>query len=352
MRSTRRVRSSIRCRAHVRVAAWRTVTRTIALPLLLALAAYGCERLQHAIEEKTDEVAEHDSEADHDDHEEGAGLLDEEKLARKLDLYAACIDRSRARIAASWTRYADDIDPETGLRRRKSGQPFVYTIGKELDPCHEADERGRKLSPALPEIESAMTAYLEASERYADLTRILHAYYEAEAYDDDEWAQGKELAPELAAAYETWSGAAQQLVDAVSGRRDEVAADMLVLIEAREGKGLRWHAKNLSIAAKTFRKCVERPDWTPQGCQKAFDALREAHDGFRATHDDRLADAKKVFWMLAYQTTADEYMEEAASLMGGFAKAKPKARLDAVDSLTRIHDDLASDHANLKFDFP
>jgi hypothetical protein len=317
---------------------------------LIAVAA-ACGRFSQGNEDMDLEDVVQVEQDVHEDAEDDA-LLDEEKLSRKLDLYAACLDRSQPRIRASWARYVDDIDLKTGLPKRKDTQPFVYAIDKELDPCLEAEDRGKKLSPPLPDIESTMTAYLEASTRFAALTRKLAAYYEAKAYEADEWSEGKALAPELARAHETWRTEAERLVTAVSTKRDEVEGDMLALIESREGKGLRWHARKLALEAKRFRTCVERTDWTPKECQTKFDALRNAHEAFRAVHDADSAAARKVFWMLAYQTTADEYVEEAATLMRTFAKLKPKTRTDAVDALVRIHDDLASDHANLKFDFP
>ena len=312
----------------------------------------ACERLQQTDADR-DDAGNDAALLEVPDEDESANLSEEERLSRKLALYIACIDRSRARIETSWARYVDDIDPESGTPRRKGdAQPFLQAIDKELHPCLEAQERGPKLAPALPEIEAAMSVYLETSTRFAEHTRILHHYYETKTYETDEWAQGKALAPEIASAHQAWMAAAKTLVSAVSDKRDEVEGAMLELIEAREGRSLRWHANHLTIEAKKLRTCLEQPDATAKSCEDELAALRGAHQAFRAHHDAHAAEAAKVFWMLAFETTADELVEEATNVMRALPKAKPKARQEAIDGLVRIHEDLASDHANLKFDFP
>lgn len=322
------------------------------LSCCLAVGLSGCEELQQVIEEKVQEGVQDASPKRDLGSAEDASLSDEEKLARKLDLYVVCIDRSLTRIRSSWERYTDDIDPDTGLPRAKSGKPFLYAIGTELEPCREAAEKGARMDPPLPDIERATAAYLESGRRFADLSRTLHAYYERGDYADDAWAEGKRIAPEFEAAHTRWSSAALELRRLVSAKQDEVDQRMLVLIEQREGRSLRWHANDMVIEAKKFVACVEPPEATAEDCEDAFRALKAAHDGFRAYHDAHESAAGKVFWMIAYQGTVDEYLAEAEELMPKLRKRKPRDRMAALQPLLRVHDDLVSDYNNLWFDFP
>jgi predicted transcriptional regulator len=256
------------------------------------------------------------------------------------------------RIRQSWSRYRDEIDPQTGLPRRKNARPFVYAVDNELAPCQEAVDRGNDLEPDLPEIEQAAVDYLDTGRAFAGHAATLHEYYDDETYAEDDWAKGKETAPEIASAYEAWDAAAQRLDALLSDQKDALDKQMLELVEQREGKSLRWHANKVVIVAREFSDCVSESDAAASACSEPFDALSTVAADFEDQVQKGPAEAKNVFWMSSYAGSVEEYHTAARELVEALREGKPKQREAALEQVQREHEDLVSDYDNLRFDFP
>lgn len=322
-----------------------------ALACALSCAPLACDRLEKAIQEKVHEEAlEEKAEAEKvlpppDD----GGHTDEEKIATKLNLYVECTNRSRDRIAEAWARYSERVDTATGVAKNRQ-TPHVVRVESELEPCRQAVDQGERLEPALPEIEAAAKEYYGRALAVAGLTQQLDDYYQAQGWKDDEWGKAKELAPEFQTAYDAWDAAATGLDTVVEAKKDDNDAKLLVLIETREGKNLRWHAQRVVLAAKAIARCVAAEGVKATECEDAHGAFTVAAEEFRTYHGAHGAEAEAVFWMSSFEGAVASYSSESTSFMRALAKGKAKAdeRQRAIDR----YNDLVNAANNLKFDMP
>jgi len=311
----------------------------------------GCDRLEQVIQEKVQEEVQ-------DELAEAAKTLppptggqetEEEKIAVKLNLYTECTNRSRDRIRESWERYSERVDPKTGVAKNKQ-TPHVVRIEGELEPCRQAVDQGPRLEPALPEIEAAMADYYGRGLEVAGYTQQLDDYYESQGWKTDAWEKAKTIAPSFQTAYDAWDAAAVALESAVEAKKDDNDAKLLVLIESREGKNLRWHAQRVVLAAKAIARCVAVEGTKAAACEEPSAAFATAATEFRAYHDAHAAEAEAVFWMSSFQGAVATYAAEAAALMKSMqdGKVKPEERQRAIDR----YNDLVNAANNLKFDMP
>jgi hypothetical protein len=327
------------------------MTARIPLCALFACWLCGCDRLEQAIQEKVHEEVQ-------DELAEAAKTLppptsgqetEEEKIAVELNLYTECTNRSRDRIRESWERYSDRVDPKTGVAKNKQ-TPHVLRIESELEPCRQAVDQGARLEPALPEIETAMKSYYDHALEVAGYTQQLDEYYEAQGWKTDAWEKGKTIAPSFQTAFETWDAAAVALETAVESKKDENDAKLLVLIESREGRNLRWHAQRVVLAAKAIARCVAVEGTKAAACEEPFSALETAATEFRSYHDAHATEAEAVFWMSSFQSAVATYATQVEAFMRSLkdGKVKPDERQEAIDR----YNDLVNAANNLKFDMP
>lgn len=335
------------------------------------LAAPGCDRLTALLEEKAQEVAEEMAPPEEPAPPAGPVLSEDQQLAAKLVLYTECQGRASRRIRQSWQRYQehvqDDGTPRTG-KGDEERKPFLYEIDGELTPCEEAVTKGATLPPPLPELEKTMATWLTHAKAFAATTVELDAYYEQEGYATDDWAKGKALAPGFLAAWQAWSEADDELTALVEARLDVVERALLVELEARKGKDIEWHARNVVLHAKELVRCVsaattaaareggepaprarpERGAKLELGCKLEHTALRAAATGFRASYEADREQADAVFWMSAFEASVTDFLAEADAVLGKPAKGGPTP--EQITKLVDEHDDLVSDANNLRFD--
>jgi hypothetical protein len=336
---------------------------------LALLAVAGCEGLTALLEEKAQEVAEDIVPPEGAPPPAGPVLSDDEQLAAKLALYVECRDRASRRIRQSWQRYEEHVE-EDGTPRTKAGKPFLYEIDGELTPCEEAVTKGPAMAPPQPEIEKTMAGWLEHAKAFATATAELDAYYEHEGYETDAWAKGKALAPGFLASWQAWSAADDELAALLEARMNVVGHALLAQLEARKGKDIEWHARNVVLHAADLMRCVNghpaeegaahahdakasaprsAPRGEPEaGCKPELAALENATTGFRAHYEANREQAEAVFWMSAFEAEVGEFLEQAEAVVGKPGKGGPAP--EQITELVDEHDDLVSDANNLRFD--
>ncbi|MEX1363083.1 MAG: DUF3829 domain-containing protein [Nannocystaceae bacterium] len=314
---------------------------------LLATAATGCNDLVQAIEDKAQEVTE-DLSAPEDAEDPAAPQpTADEQLATKLDLYVECTRRASPRIRDSWARFEERAEPD-GTPTKKNVIPFLYKIDSELNPCEDAAARGPTMEPELPRVDQAMADYLRYGKQLAKYTVQLDRYYEQRAFEDDEWALAKRVAPALAAAYEGWAEADTTLQTALERHQDLVDRNLLVAVQRREGHKTQWHCRNMVLAATDFVRCIRAEGAEAQGCEPAFEALEQAHDGFVRYDRDHPTESEQVFWMSAFRDSVSDYFTQSKALMDD----PPRGSLapDAIAGVVDEYEDLMNDSHNLRYE--
>lgn len=313
----------------------------------LVLALGGCERALSVLENKAQQVAQDLSTPTAVGAAHGRTLSEPERLDRKLTLYIECRARASDRIRDSWRRYDERIKDD-GTPRKRGTQPFLYKIDSELTPCEDAARKGPLAEPALPLIEQAMADYLEHARRFATLSVQLDTYYETQGYAQDDWARGKQLAPEFSAAYAAWSEAEARLQQQVAARKDEVDRTLLSVLEGRKGKDLQWHTRNVVLRARALTRCVDAPQATAEGCEAIHADLQAARAAWAQHDQEHPGAADRVFWLSSFRGSSERYFEQSDATMPALRKghATPEDR----QRLAQAFDALAADAKNLRFE--
>jgi hypothetical protein len=316
----------------------------------LAVAASGCGRVGEAIQNRVQ--AEFEARVLSDDaHMPGTlappDLGDQDRLADKLSLYHECLRRTRGHVVESYERWTQGIDLKTGGPKRNGARPLVYPVDGDLQPCRRATDEGPLREPSLPAIEAAMQQYLTALTAFAALAVTLDAYYGAEAFKEDAWVKGKELAPQFISAWVAW----EQARDGLSGELEEVrdGLDELRLAQAgaQEGPSMRWHCHRAMLAAKGFERCTRRDPLAAGMCDGAlttFDGRLAELEAYAEGHD---AEADRVFWWPSYDAALRDFAEDAHAATDLLRSKKFTGDLDA---LRDHHDEVRAAFDNLRFD--
>lgn len=137
--------------------------------------------------------------------------LAEQRQSDAVMTMDACLRRSRARLDHAWARLLVDLDRESGvlLRDRRDVQPWVPAVRGDLIACHDPDAlRDDGIAPSLL---APFTEYRALALTLADGFERLATYFDARAYESDDWALSRELVPQLADAHARWQAAADAL---------------------------------------------------------------------------------------------------------------------------------------------
>lgn len=318
----------------------------------VGVGACACDRVGQAIQDRVQAEVEarvHVSEAQMPGTLATPQLTEQDRLADKLALYHECLRRSRGRIVESYKRWAQGIDLKTGGAKRGGARPLVYPVQGELGPCRRATDEGPLRTPALPAIEAAMAEYHAAATTFAELATTLDEYYGAEAFKQDAWARGKELAPGFIAAWTRWEGAAEALAGELERVRDGLDELRLAQAGSQEGPSMRWHCHRTMLAAKGFERCTRRDPLGAGDCDAAlatFDGRLAELRGWAEAHD---ADADRTFWWPSFDAALGDFAEDAHATVTALRGKKFTGDLDA---LRDHHDEARAAFDNLRFDLP
>jgi hypothetical protein len=172
-------------------------------------------------------------------------------LEQKLDAYIECGNRFDAQVYSSRNIYLYEVDPKKGPGARS--EPSLHEVTGTAE-CVDAIVKVKALKPAQPELEQAADAYAVALTKVEAVTRLGHDYYEQKDYQDDKMAKGKELHPQLMAAYDEFAEAEHRFSALVTAKNEAVQERTLARVEKAEGRSA--HALRIRLMM-TARKMVD-----------------------------------------------------------------------------------------------
>jgi len=178
----------------------------------------------------------------------------------KMNTYVEFLNQT-LRASESLQRYDSWVDMKkgpTGKERIIYGMYSLYDVrelaGKALASAQE--------EPKLPELDAAMTAYVETYQQLAPVIERANKYYERQDYKSDKMADGKAFHKDIAALSPVYEER-RKTVDAAM-RTEKVKLDRasLLALEKAEGKKSRWHVRNVMFRAEAVMDVMptnERP---------------------------------------------------------------------------------------------
>ena len=333
--------------------------------LTCLLLGAGCDEFQAAVEEAVaDEPAPVIPPAPETEAEDAVQRSAEEIEAAKVALYAECWLRTAGKVAASEAKWTETVD-EDGTPKKRKVPPVLDAIDVHDGPCLRVDEAGPGREPALPELEGALATYVDALRQVGLHSTALATYYDTEAYDEDEWARGKALAPKLRGAFGRFESAQRALHAQVQQRQvalDEALRDQAA---ARDGEGLEFQIRSATIAGRDWIACMRKAAGSSEepaaqrealvACDPALTALVAASAGLDAQRRDDPERAEAIFWLTAYAHAVQQLRAAAEALHAGppepegrKRKSKKEPPLDPSRSEAAWHA-VALDYAQLRF---
>ncbi len=252
-------------------------------------------------------------------------------VIRKLNAYVELLNRT-LRASDSLTRYASWVNMKagpTGRERIIYGLYSLYDVRGESAKALAATTQ----DPAMPELDASIRTYLAAYDALAPTIDKAEKYYERQDYKDDKMAEGRAMHAVLASAGPAFL-AERSKVDALLARAKAASDEAeLGLIDKREGRKARWHARNVMVRVRPVLDLLPN-DARPVVDMAAFDAAVARYAGAVRDMDDYASANPGSF--SSFESQPRSLLGKLRDFRDKLARAKGDARRGGGSDLTWI----------------
>lgn len=276
----------------------------------------------------------------------------DKSLRDKLNAYVACLNRTKPRTLQSRERYLSWVDETAGPNCKERYISYgLYTLYADgIQKCQQAVELGAASPPSLPKLQEAATQLTAAFVELVPLTQKVSDYYEQEDYKDDQCAKGKEMHPQLMAAFQRFIAADAAVTAELTPLQREMDLKELALLN-QEGKQLQYLSKKFLVTSESLLSQVPKqapPSWGGEGYVQQYALVEtdyQALQDYLVAHPD---EADKAFWFSAFSSSVKDFYTQAKFLKRDLASGK-KAGPNELNSLIEKYNRMVSDGNNLRF---
>lgn len=172
--------------------------------------------------------------------------------SEKMNAYIECYNRVGDRALSSIQRYASWIkDIKAGPTGKEQNVYGLYTLNDSaVSDCNKNITAALAQAPALPELDAAAKAYLDALLPLNERINEADTYYSRENYKDDAFAKGKQMHGPLLAAMDSFRQASRTFSDALEVENTKRQQAQLKEVEASEGRKLTYWRLLTMLQAK------------------------------------------------------------------------------------------------------
>lgn len=252
----------------------------------------------------------------------------------KFDAYVGYMNRS-LRSVDSLARYRSWVD----MRRGPTGRErIVYGLYAPYDLTDEraAAEAALAAPPSLPDLDDAVRAYVAASDALSPVLVKADGYYGRGDYKLDGMAGGKAMHGDIAALGGAFLAARDRLEGVM--RTEKLALDRIRLatIEAREGRGARWHVADVMMTGKVALDALDAKPGARVDLA-AFDAAMAGFGEAVKAMDDYAAGHRDAFG--AFGSFPDGLLSHLREVQGRLKRSRGDLRRAAGLDMTFIQSD-------------
>lgn len=311
----------------------RRLSWSVVCVLALALAGpTGCKKLAKKFANKVadkvnKEVESSGASSDKDDDDDDKPKVAEDptrELSRKLNGYITkCVNSFSSRATSSMKRYYSWCNKAKGPTGKERVVYGLYTLSSDPKKCADAVKKHNDMSPKIPDLEQAGTAYAAAVTALVPLLKEADGYYDQKDYKDDKMAKGKQMHPKLVAAFDAYIKANKALYAALEVQQNKLDVASLAVVEKREGKKMLWHVKyTVMLAKRLLNKNGYPKKIDVEGYKKVLDEYAAAVKAMTSYADDHKAD-KKVSKSSSYRNQTKNFLKATKEL---FRRARDKKK--------------------------
>lgn len=198
----------------------------------------------------------------------------------KINAYVACYNGITRSVNTSTERYFEWVtNLKTGPTGKEKYIRGILAIDKyAVSTCTSEVPAALALSPILNPIDSYAQPFMDSIVTLSDLSTQLQRYYDQKNYEDDNFAKGKKLHPELMAAYVEYTKYSNLLSDSIQEYNDLQSKQLLIKIEKKEGKSLNYYSLAIITEAKSINKMLENDEFHAEEILNATEKLQTMSD--------------------------------------------------------------------------
>ncbi len=273
----------------------------------------------------------------------------DQSLLLKLNGYIDCLNRGVPRAEDSYKRYLTWANKQTGPTCTETYISYgLYSLYEDsVQKCRDAAEKGKSMTPSLPEVESAAADFASCNADLVPLVKKADDYYDQQDYRDDHCAKAKEWHPQLIATFEKCFDAAKRLSHGVDLLKGDLDRRRLVKLE-KDGPSFQAATLRLLLGANDLLKTfgsdgkVAKDAFTPKclELEKNFQVM----DDYASSHRDEIS---RVFWGSAFVSSAKSFVSEAKFIRRDLEDGKSPG--DRLEHMVDDYNRLVNDSNNLRY---
>nr|WP_258078427.1 YiiG family protein [Xanthomonas arboricola] len=248
-------------------------------------------------------------------------------VTAKLGAYIDCFNRVNAKVHAGARYYTGWMqDPFAGPTGRESGMTGPYDIDAyDMQQCDAPVSAAAAANPSLPALDKAARDYRAALKALQPISHALADYYTRQDYEDDQFAKGKQLHPELMEALATYADASTAFSAELDMQNDAAQREKLKTLEQGEGRTREYYRLAMMLDAKKIADALE---------EDRFDVPRVTAllDGFNRLSDEahaKVADQEpgKLDWN-SFETAAETFRRQAKARVKRVVEKTPYSKME------------------------
>jgi hypothetical protein len=177
-------------------------------------------------------------------------------LQAKLQAGIECMNRHADRIFEAQKAYLEQVDPAKGPPPGKQ----VHMLGLyAIDQCLDAMKKASVLTPAIPELDQAGTAFTSALATVVNVHDEQKAYYTKGEYQTDGGKKAIDTHAKLVAAFDAFDAAHESFAARVGAENRKVRVADLAAREKAEGRKLGVVLDSLMLEAQDLVHAISVP---------------------------------------------------------------------------------------------
>ncbi|CAD7714130.1 hypothetical protein LMG31886_09470 [Xanthomonas hydrangeae] len=245
----------------------------------------------------------------------------------KLGAYIDCFNRVNAKVHAGARYYTGWMqDPFAGPTGRESGMTGPYDLDHDdMKQCDAPVSAAAAAKPSLSALDKAARDYRAALKALQPISHTVAEYYTRQDYEDDQFAKGKQLHPELMDALATYADASTTFSAELDLQNDAAQREKLKILERGEGRTREYYRLAMMLDAKKIADALEED-------QVDVPRVTALLDGFNRLSDEahaKVADQEpgRLAWN-SFETAAETFRRQAKARMKRAVEKTPYSKLE------------------------
>ncbi|CAD0349593.1 YiiG family protein [Xanthomonas hortorum] len=245
----------------------------------------------------------------------------------KLGAYIDCFNRVNAKVHAGARYYTGWMqDPFAGPTGRESGMTGPYDIDHDdMKQCDAPVSAAAAAKPSLSALDKAARDYRAALKALQPISHAVADYYTRQDYEDDQFAKGKQLHPELMDALATYADASTTFSAELDLQNDAAQREKLKMLERGEGRTREYYRLAMMLDAKKIADVLEEDQFDVPRVTALLDGFNRLSDEAHAKVADQ--EPGRLTWN-SFETAAETFRRQAKARVKRVVEKTPYSKLE------------------------